>query len=159
MTSTPTDEERLAGYAEDLIRGLTQRLPGWVERTINERLAAADGEPVESDAEIEQLDDEIEATLERVTLLLRADIDGQDTNPLAVVRSLVAPMTRYLAARSVETVQRDPDAQRLFPDDQFDLTPGAFSDIHPDLHLAGLSWGAAKAHIHLQRRRAEGMIQ
>ena len=152
MTSTPSDEQKLAGYADDLIMGLAQHLPGWVERTVGERL-------VGTEVDVAELDADIDEAVQKVTVLLRTDIDEQDNNPLAVVRTLVGPMTRYLAERSVEAVTRDPDSQRLFPDDRFDLTPGSFSDVHPDLHMAGLSWGAAKAHVHLQRRRAEGMIR
>jgi hypothetical protein len=44
-------------------------------------------------------------------------------------------------------VQRDADAERLFPDDPYDLTPGSFADIDPELHDPGLLWGAAKAHV------------
>lgn len=152
MTSTPSDEQKLAAYADDLIMGLAQHLPGWVERAVGERL-------VGTEVDVAELDADIDGAVQKVTVLLRTDIDEQDNNPLAVVRTLVGPMTRYLAERSVEAVTRDPDSQRLFPDDRFDLTPGSFSDVHPDLHMAGLSWGAAKAHVHLQRRRAEGMIR
>jgi hypothetical protein len=152
VTSTPSDEQKLAGYADDLIMGLAQHLPGWVERTVGERL-------VGTEVDVAELDADIDGAVQKVTVLLRTDIDEQDNNPLAVVRTLIGPMTRYLAERSAEAVTRDPDSQRLFPDDRFDLTPGSFSDVHPDLHMAGLSWGAAKAHVHLQRRRAEGMIR
>ena len=152
MTSTPSDEQKLAAYADDLIMGLAQHLPGWVERAVGERL-------VGTEVDVAELDADIDGAVQKVTVLLRTDIDEQDNNPLAVVRTLVGPMTRYLAERSVEAVTRDADSQRLFPDDRFDLTPGSFSDVHPDLHMAGLSWGAAKAHVHLQRRRAEGMIR
>lgn len=151
MSSTPSDNAKLDGFAEDLIRGLAELVPGWVERTLGERL----GEP---DVDIAVLDGDMVETLDRVSDLLRTDIDQQSSNPLAVIRSLVVPMTQFLAERSVEDVVRDPDAQRIFPEDRFDLAPGSFSDIHPDLHVPGLSWGAAKAHIHLQRRRAEGML-
>jgi len=151
VSSTPSDSEKLAGFAENLIDGLAEHVPGWVERSLRERL----GEP---DADIGELEPDIREALERVSALLRTDIDQQSANPLAVIRTLVGPMTRYLGQRSIADVPRDPDAQRLFAEDRFDLTPGAFSDIHPDLHVVGLSWGAAKAHVHLQRRRAEGML-
>jgi putative CocE/NonD family hydrolase len=44
-----------------------------------------------------------------------------------------------------------------FPDDAYDLGPASFADIDPSLHEPGLMWGAAKAHVHLARRRAEGL--
>ena len=43
-----------------------------------------------------------------------------------------------------------------FPDDVYDLAPATFDDVSPDLHDPGLRWGAAKAHVHLKRRRAAG---
>ena len=53
-------------------------------------------------------------------------------------------------------VVRDAHAERLFPDDDYDLSPGAFADVDPALHEPGLVWGAAKAHVIMARRRAEG---
>ena len=34
--------------------------------------------------------------------------------------------------------------------------PAAFSDVDEDLHEPGLVWGAARAHVHLRRRRESG---
>jgi hypothetical protein len=45
---------------------------------------------------------------------------------------------------------------RSFPDDVYDLTPASFADVDPALHEPGLVWGAAKAHVHLARRRRQG---
>jgi hypothetical protein len=52
---------------------------------------------------------------------------------------------------------RDEFARRNFPEDRYDLTPASFADVDPTLHEPGLVWGAAKAHVVLQRRRAEGL--
>ena len=38
----------------------------------------------------------------------------------------------------------------------YDLSPASFADLAPALKEPGLVWGAAKAHVHLSRRRAEG---
>ena len=35
----------------------------------------------------------------------------------------------------------------------YDLTPGGFLDFGDDVQAAGLTWGAAKAHVHRHRRR------
>jgi hypothetical protein len=88
--------------------------------------------------------------------LLARDIDEQRTNPLAVVRRAVVYPTAVLRAAGVPAVVRDADAEARFPDDAYDLVPAAFADLDPALHEPGLVWGAAKAHVHLARRRAEG---
>ena len=46
--------------------------------------------------------------------------------------------------------------ERAFPDDVYDLAPASFADVDPALHEPGLVWGAAKAHVHLARRRRDG---
>ena len=92
----------------------------------------------------------------RVRALLAADVDAQRGNPLAVVRSLVRHPTDVLRAAGARPVPRDAFAERSFPDDVYDLSPAAFADVDPALHEPGLVWGAAKAHVHLARRRREG---
>lgn len=152
MSSTESDDDKLAAYAEDLLTGLIAHTSDWVEGVITARIGPDAAQPM-----LSVLSADVDRALADVAELLRADIDAQRANPLAVIRSLVAPMTAQLRGIDATRANRDPDAERLFPDDVFDITPGAFSDIHPDLHLPGLAWGAAKAHVHIQRRRAEGV--
>jgi len=38
------------------------------------------------------------------------------------------------------------------------LAPAAFEDVAPELRDPGIEWGAAKAFVHLRRRRAEGVV-
>lgn len=155
MPSTDlSSDDELAGHAEALLAALTTHLPGWVERTLAERLG-----PAFHDEVLDPVRPAVDQALGEIASLLRADIDRQRANPLAIVRSLVDPMTRQLDDAGIARPTRDPDAVRLFPGDHHDISPAAFSDIHPDLHLPGLTWGAAKAHVHLQRRRAEGRRQ
>ena len=87
--------------------------------------------------------------------LLALDVDEQGTNPLWLVRRAVTHATAALAAAGVPPVVRDEHAERLFPDDRYDLVPGAFGDLDPSVHEPGLVWGAAKAHVILRRRRAD----
>lgn len=149
---TSTDDAKLAEYAADLLAGIEAYTGPWVENVLRTRVDASRVEPL-----AESLAGEVDRVVNEVAALLETDIDAQRANPLAIVRSLVPALTVALRAEGVAPVPRDPDAERLFPDDVFDLTPGAFVDIHPDLHMPGLAWGAAKAHVHLQRRRAEGL--
>ena len=151
-TEEPSDDDKLAGYADELRRGIETHTPWWVSNVMNAHL-----DPERATAVATSLEGAVDQVLAEVAELLATDIDAQRSNPLAVIRSLVSPMTAALRTAGVPSVPRDPDATRLFPDDVFDLTPGAFSDIHPDLHMPGLAWGAAKAHVHIQRRRTEGL--
>jgi hypothetical protein len=91
-----------------------------------------------------------------VRALLASDIDDQRTGPLAVVRGAVRFPTAVLEQAGVPPVERDPFAVRQFPEDLYDLAPATFGDLDPTLHEPGLTWGAAKAHVHLARRRREG---
>jgi len=91
----------------------------------------------------------------RVRTLLVSDIDDQTFNPLMIVRDAVRYPTQVLERAAVPPVVRDAEAEAQFPDDAYDLVPASFADLDPALHEAGLRWGAAKAHVHLQRRRAE----
>jgi hypothetical protein len=88
--------------------------------------------------------------------LLALDIDEQRVNPLTLLRRAVRYPTEVLAEAGVAPVVRDAFDERAFPDDPYGLTPATFADIDPALHEPGLAWGAAKAHVHLVRRRAEG---
>ena len=77
-------------------------------------------------------------------------------NPLALVRQAVPYPTEVLRSAGVPPVARDEFAARQFPDDDYDLAPTSFAELDPELHEPGLVWGAAKAHVHLARRRAAG---
>jgi hypothetical protein len=88
--------------------------------------------------------------------LLATDVDQQRANPLAVLRSAVRYPAEVLAAAGVPPVVRSPFDEEAFPTDVYGLTPATWSDIDPDLHERGLVWGAAKAHVVLQRRKTEG---
>jgi hypothetical protein len=88
--------------------------------------------------------------------LLTLDIDDQPTTPLTVVRFAVRYPTEVLQAAGVPPVVRSEFAERAFPDDIYNLSPATFAELDPALHEPGLVWGAAKAHVHLARRRAEG---
>ena len=92
----------------------------------------------------------------RVRALLMLDPDEQTTTPLALLRAGVVHPTRVLAAAGVPPVTRDEFAERAFPEDVYGLAPATFGDLDERLAEPGLVWGAAKAHVHLARRRAEG---
>jgi hypothetical protein len=61
-----------------------------------------------------------------------------------------------LRAAGAAEVRRDDFQRERFPDDVYDLAPATWSDLDPALHDPGITWGAWKAKIVLDRRRAEG---
>ncbi|MFM8862787.1 MAG: hypothetical protein ACKOIA_10110, partial [Acidimicrobiia bacterium] len=80
----------------------------------------------------------------------------QPTGPLSVVRRAVVFPPVVLRPAGAPPVERDDAARTMFPDDDYDLTPASFAELDPALTEAGIVWGAAKAHVHLARRRAMG---
>ena len=92
----------------------------------------------------------------RVRVLLAADIDAQRAGPLELLRGATGHAAAVLAAHEVPAMPRDRFSEEAFPEDRYGLVPATWADIDPDLHEAGITWGAAKAFVHKARRRAEG---
>ncbi len=153
------DLAALARYATALADGIEAALPAWVVRTVEARHREGLGTdaPPAVLAEAERAGTAAAADVgPAVRALLTLDIDEQTTNPLSIVRPAARYPTEVLRRAGVAPVDRDATARRQFPLDDYDLTPATFADLDPDLHEPGLVWGAAKAHIHLARRRADG---
>ena len=148
----------LARHATELADAVERALPGWVVRKVTERLSDLRGgvTPAEQaaaeQAGVEARDD----VMPKVRALLATDVDEQQANPLALLRAAAVYPTRVLRDAGVPAVVRDEVAERLFPDDLYDVVPASFGDLDPSVHEPGLVWGAAKAHVVLARRRAEG---
>jgi hypothetical protein len=147
--------DELAEPAHALADGVIAALPGWVERSVDERYRAALGPPPPELVDAArragvEARDEVGA---RVRALLEADVDEQRTTPLSIVREAVVYPTRVLAAAGVPPRERDPLDRAMFPDDTYGLTPASFADLDPRLTDAAIAWGAAKAWVH--RRRHE----
>jgi len=154
----PEDAAALAGYATALADAIDAALPGWVDRTVRAVLAGqgiAVDAPTAAAIEAAGSAARAEGT-PRVRSLLATDIDAQTGNPLGILRGLVPHATAVLRAAGARPVRRDEFRVRNFPDDIYDLVPATFADVDPALHEPGLVWGAAKAHVHLARRRREG---
>jgi hypothetical protein len=155
--ATP-DDEAFAAYGAALVEAVDAVLEGWVLRCVERILTAWGGEP-DPNVLAAAADAAGVARVEVVAelrALLALDADEQRANPLAVLRSAVRYPTAVLHDAGVPEVVRDEFAVRAFPADVYGLVPASFSDIDPLLHDVGIEWGAAKAHIHLSRRRAEG---
>ncbi|MEY2959453.1 MAG: hypothetical protein RLZZ01_2021, partial [Actinomycetota bacterium] len=107
------------------------------------------------------VDDAVRRMLVELADLLRTDVDAQRTTPLSLFRAAVAGPNRWLLDQGVrppggEASPADRDLSERFPDDPFGLGPATWSDIHPDLHEPGITWGAWKAMTVLRRRQDEG---
>ncbi len=155
----PADAAALRAHAESLLEAVLEALPGWVERGVAQRYEQATGrgpsEPVRDQA-CQAGRDAVAAVEPPLRELLMTDVDAQRTNPLAILRGAVRHPAAVLRAAGVPPVRRDAQAEALFPEDTYDLTPAAFADIDPALHEPGIVWGAAKAHVVLKRRRRGG---
>jgi hypothetical protein len=152
------DDEALAAIATALADAVAVALPGWVERSVVTLVEAhrgvVDGATrASARAAGARAAEEVGA---RVRALLATDVDEQRANPLAVLRSAVRYPAEVLAEAGVPAVVRTRFDEEAFPDDVYGLAPATWSDVDPDLHERGLVWGAAKAHVVLARRRAEG---
>lgn len=152
------DEARLAELATALADGVEAALGPWVVGCVTRRSTEWQGSCPPEVAEAARLAGlDATATLgPEVRALLATDPDDQRANPLQVIRRATAWPTAVLRDAGVPGVVRDDEAQRQFPDDDYDLTPANFADLDPDLAEAGIAWGAAKAHVVLARRRREG---
>jgi hypothetical protein len=154
----PADAAALARYATTLADRIEEAIPGWIDRSV--RRVLADQDIAADDVVAARIADaESAARIDggrRVRALLSSDIDAQAGTPLALLRSLVPHATAVLDAAGARPVTRDEFSTRSFPDDVYDLTPASFANVDPALHEPGLVWGAAKAHVHLARRRRQG---
>ena len=140
-------------HATALADAIEAALPGWVERSVARTLEAQVGRS-DSDvmaAAVEAGQRARDEVAPRVRALLAADVDEQRTTPLSLLRGAVRYPTGVLRRAGVPPVERDEAQARLFPDDVYDLAPATFADVHPSLAEPGLTWGAAKAYVHLQR--------
>ncbi|MEQ8842970.1 MAG: hypothetical protein RIB98_18485 [Acidimicrobiales bacterium] len=151
MTSEPTladDEARLSTIAAELEAALLDALPGWL-RT----MATRPGPAIDESDLAAAIDETMACLAPQLARVLGADVDAGAGNPLAVVRAGTGPITSLLVEAGAEPAARDEFDVRAFPDDLFGFGPASFADIDPSLHEPGLVWGAARAHVHLRRRR------
>jgi hypothetical protein len=152
--SDPSSEElaiAVAERAERLAAAIDEALVPWADALVRERAASA---------HVVLDDDRLAAALASlrrcatdVRALLVRDLDDQPTTPLSVLRSGSTMLTTLLAEHGVAPVDRDAFDEDRFPADRYALGPFAWSDLGPEVHDAGIGWGAAKAFAHRARHR------
>jgi hypothetical protein len=150
------DDAALARYGDGLVRAVESAVGEWVQASVGKVLRAQGRSIDDETAALIRTagNDATVSVVAQLRAVLAQDIDEQRQNPLSILRSAVRYPTQVLLAVGARPVERDEFDERAFPDDVFALTPAAFSDFGPGVHDAGITWGAAKAHVHLQRRRA-----
>lgn len=155
MSEPISDEAMFVAFGHELVAAAGAAVGPWVGRQLAQRFGGTipDAYRASADSAAEAATTEVVAGLRE---LVAGDIDEQRTTPLSVIRRAGVPAAAVLADAGVPVAERDPDAVRLYPDDHYDLAIGSFADLSEELQQAGIKWGAAKAHLHLARRRAEG---
>ena len=149
------DEAQLAAFAAGLADQIDAVIDPWVRRSLAAAATAGGVALVEADVPA-VVDATRAAAMPELRRVLAADVDAGSGSPLAALRSAVGPMTDALRRWGAAAPPRDDFLERQFPGDPFQLGPAAFSDLDPALHEPGLVWGAARAHVHLRRRREAG---
>lgn len=145
------DEEHRSSYqrrGQRLRQCIIEALPGWIEAQIAQRLAA----PIEDDPEIAAVSAAVtHSVASRLADLIEADVDDPRSGPLECIRQSLGPVTELLGRRGATQPERDSFDRRVRPDDVFALGPMSFLELGPDVHAAGIEWGAAKAFLHRRR--------
>jgi hypothetical protein len=153
--SSALDDQRLAEIAADLLDAMVDAIPAWVRRTVEARAAGSEialDEPQRG--RIAQVASDLAAALTpQLEQVLTADVDGGSGSPLAVVRSGTGTLNDLLDELGIPRPARDDFSVSRFPEDRHDIGPAAFVDIDESVHEPGIMWGAARAHVHLRRRR------
>jgi hypothetical protein len=145
------------GIAQALHRAAVDATPAWVSRSV---LLVAGMQSVDTgDAGVLITDAGDRARVfvdDRLGTLLNADIDRQRSTPLSVFRDAARFPVEVLHQLGAQPVQRVDVERWASPNDPFGVTPATLADVGEAVQEAGIMWGAAKAAIHLQRRRDEG---
>jgi len=146
-------DARFAELGEVLADAVAAEFEGYLRRIVSIRAGASTASGA-SVAEVDRLTVEVAtAAVAGLRRLAVTDLDDQRVTPLQVLRRELRPLTAWLVDQRLPVPPRDEAAKRTDPHDLYDLAPATFADVGPSTGEAGLAWGAAKAHVHLVRRR------
>jgi hypothetical protein len=143
------DEAKFFEHGERLQQAITGAIRPWLDAVIESRLP----DTAISAQLAETLDDITTAVDRSIVELINADVDEPLSGPLERIRREVEPLNDAFDRLGVPPPHRDAVDVRMRPADRFALGPMTFRDLGDEVHEAGITWGAAKAHLHLQRRR------
>ena len=155
---TPADID-IESVARDLHQAAVAATPEWVQGciaqvTVRQGIAWPDDADVWVESAVERAVAFVDTQLGD---LLGTDIDQQRTTPLSIFRDAVRFPVEVLHQIGAEPAHRGDMSRWAFPNDPFGITPGNLADVGATVSTAGVMWGAAKAGLHLSRRRAEGL--
>lgn len=120
-------------------------LPGWITVQVGSRL----GPDRADDPEVQRVTAEVTRLVaQRLDELIVADVNEPRSGPLECIRQSLDPVTALLQGLAVDPAERDPFEERVRPDDPYALGPMSFLELGPEVHVAGIEWGAAKAFLH-----------
>lgn len=142
-----SDRQKYAHHAEELRSAVLAAAPQWLDRVL-EPLVGFE----ETEGRRRAISDTLEAIDRHLGALAAADPDVPMSGPLELIRQSTEPVQIWLRSEGVVAPERDAWDVRSSPGDSYALGPMTFNDLSEAVHVAGITWGAAKAHIHLQRR-------
>lgn len=143
-----SDEQKYREHAEHLRQTVAEAAESWLLAGLARYVDTTIAQPDRAEAiaaSVTEIDD-------RLRLLAASDPDEARSGPLELIRQSTGPVQRWLATQQVPAPVRDAWDERSSPGDTYALGPMTFSDLGDAVHQAGITWGAAKAHIHLRRR-------
>lgn len=147
------DERQLAAFAAALVEAVDSVVEEWVRRCVQVTCVRA-GVDLDRDL-VDRTEQAAVAARADVAAglagLFAVDVDAQAGTPLQVLRGAVRFPTEVLRGAGVPPLDRDEFDRRAFPEDIYGLTPAGFADVDPALVEPSITWGAAKAHVHLRR--------
>jgi hypothetical protein len=151
MENSDVNEE-LSPYASELLNAVLLSIPRWLTSRLS---LVAPGVVIDREAIIAST---TEFVREKLSELLRIDVDDQRANPLHILRQSTIFATTALSEAGIEPAHRDDFDRQSMPNDIYALGPLTWRDLSEDVHDAGITWGAWKAATVLIRRRAEGKL-
>jgi hypothetical protein len=143
------DAAKFFEYGKRLRRAIAEAIRPWLDAVVESRVSNA-----ALTADLADTLDDIAIAVDRsIAELINADADEPLSGPLERIRREVEPLNDAFDRLGVPPPHRDAVDVRMRPADRHALGPMTFRDLGDDVHEAGITWGAAKAHLHLQRRR------
>ena len=143
----PSDEAKYLHYGMALLTAIESAFAPWLRATLEFRSGASLSAEVEAGITSAE-----ERAIANITRLIEADVSEPLSGPLEQLRQAVGGIAPVLVAHDFPQPNRDPYDQEMRPDDIFDLGPISFMDLGEAVQTAGITWGAAKAHLHMTRR-------